>query len=165
MKYLVTVAGRELEVDLSGERPAVDGAVVSAGLAPAHGPALQHLDLAGRSYTLLASRDDREGSWRIVHRGVPYRVVVVDERARAIREMVGEKAVEEKKSVTAPMPGLVVKVEVEEGEEVKRGQGVVVIEAMKMENELKSAADGVVAQVLVSDGETVEKGAVLVVLE
>ena len=63
------------------------------------------------------------------------------------------------------MPGLVVRVDVEPGHRVEAGQGVVIIEAMKMENELKAEADGVVSRVLVEQGQAVEKGAVLVEFE
>jgi pyruvate carboxylase subunit B len=59
----------------------------------------------------------------------------------------------------------VVRVEVEPGETVRAGQGVVIVEAMKMENELKAPADGVVASVAVAAGQPVEKGQVLLVLE
>jgi biotin carboxyl carrier protein len=64
--------------------------------------------------------------------------------------------------VRAPMPGLIVRVEVAEGESVSAGQGVVIIEAMKMENELKSDAAGVVKKILVQQGQAVEKGTVLI---
>jgi len=67
--------------------------------------------------------------------------------------------------VVAPMPGLIVRVNVSPGDTVAAGQGLVVVEAMKMENELKAPADGVVARVSVEAGAAVEKGAVLVVLE
>ncbi|MCA9672221.1 MAG: hypothetical protein KC503_41790 [Myxococcales bacterium] len=68
-------------------------------------------------------------------------------------------------SVEAPMPGRVVKLLVAEGDSVQSGQGVVVVEAMKMENELRSAVDGVVKKVAVAEGEGVESGQVLVVIE
>ena len=55
-------------------------------------------------------------------------------------------------------------IEVEEGQPVKAGQGVIVVEAMKMENELKAPADGVVSKILVQERQTVEKGATLIVL-
>ena len=58
-----------------------------------------------------------------------------------------------------------VRVEVEEGQAVRAGQGVVIVETMKMENELRAPGDGVVARVEVTAGQTVEKGAVLIVLE
>jgi biotin carboxyl carrier protein len=67
--------------------------------------------------------------------------------------------------VTAPMPGKVVKVLVKPGDEVKARQGIVVVEAMKMENELRASKDGRVAQVLVSEGASVEAGRLLAVIE
>ncbi|HEX8906928.1 MAG TPA: biotin/lipoyl-containing protein, partial [Longimicrobiaceae bacterium] len=84
---------------------------------------------------------------------------------RAIREMTGGADSEVEKTIAAPMPGLVVKIEVEVGQHVKAGQGVIIVEAMKMENELKAPADGVVAKVLVQERQTVDKGATLIVLE
>ena len=65
----------------------------------------------------------------------------------------------------APMPGLVVRVNVREGDEVRSGQGLVVMEAMKMENELRATAAGVVRRVVVAAGSAVEKGALLVEME
>jgi len=67
--------------------------------------------------------------------------------------------------ITAPMPALVVRIEVEPGQEVKEGQGLVVLEAMKMENEIKSPCKGVVKQIHVPHGKAVEKGEILVTLE
>ena len=64
--------------------------------------------------------------------------------------------------VKAPMPGRVVRVLVEAGQEVKSGEGIVVVEAMKMENELSAPRDGVVAQIHVTEGQTVESGAALI---
>ncbi|WP_048148818.1 pyruvate/oxaloacetate carboxyltransferase [Palaeococcus ferrophilus] len=66
--------------------------------------------------------------------------------------------------VTAPMPGKILRILVKEGEEVKTGQGLLVLEAMKMENEIPSPMDGVVKRVLVREGETVDTGRALVEL-
>jgi biotin carboxyl carrier protein len=63
------------------------------------------------------------------------------------------------------MPGLVLRIEVEPGQEIKAGQGVIVVEAMKMENELRAETGGTVARVLVREGEPVERGAVLIEFE
>ena len=62
-------------------------------------------------------------------------------------------------------PSVVMRVEVAVGDRVEAGQGVVIVEAMKMENELKAPAAGVVSRIDVAAGQTVEKGAVLLVLE
>jgi biotin carboxyl carrier protein len=67
--------------------------------------------------------------------------------------------------VLAPMPGKVVKILVKAGDEVKARQGLVVVEAMKMENELRSPKDGRVSDVLVAEGASVEAGRLLVVVE
>ena len=67
--------------------------------------------------------------------------------------------------VVAPMPGKVVRVLVKPGDEVKPKQGLVVIEAMKMENELKAARAGKVREVHVSEGQSVDAGAALVIVE
>jgi pyruvate carboxylase subunit B len=67
--------------------------------------------------------------------------------------------------VRAPMPGLVLDVQVEEGDEVTAGQGLIVLEAMKMENELKAPSGGVVAAVHAANGDAVDKDALLVEIE
>lgn len=67
--------------------------------------------------------------------------------------------------ILAPMPGKVVRVLVEAGASVEKGAGVVVVEAMKMQNEMKSPRDGVVVSINVKDGDTVNSGDVLAVVE
>jgi biotin carboxyl carrier protein len=67
--------------------------------------------------------------------------------------------------ILAPMPGKVVRVLVKAGDEVKARQGLVVVEAMKMENELKAARDGRVRDVAVAEGQSVDAGAVLLIVE
>jgi biotin carboxyl carrier protein len=67
--------------------------------------------------------------------------------------------------VTAPMPGKVVRVLVKPGDDVKARQGLVVVEAMKMENELRAARDGRVREVAVTEGQSVDAGALLLMVE
>ena len=67
--------------------------------------------------------------------------------------------------IIAPMPGKVVRVLVKPGDDVKARQGLVVVEAMKMENELRAARDGRVRDVAVAEGQSVDAGAVLLVVE
>jgi biotin carboxyl carrier protein len=165
MRYFVTIGDRTVEVDLTGTTPMVDGAPVRVELT-ATGPAgLRHLLIDGESVPLVARPGDRRGRWLVTADSQTHTVEVVDERTRAIREMTGGAAEPEAKTVNAPMPGMVLKVEVAVGDRVKAGQGVVIVEAMKMENELKAPVDGVVASVSVEAGQTVEKGALLLTLE
>jgi pyruvate carboxylase subunit B len=143
----------------------VDGRAVAAELVSLPGTGVRHLIAAGASHPFLAEAGDRKGRWQISLGGARFAVDAVDERTRAIREMTGAGEEETQKVVAAPMPGLVVKVQVEVGQQVRAGQGLVIVEAMKMENELKAPADGVVARIDVEPGRTVDKGATLIVLE
>lgn len=165
MRYYITVDGREFEVDLGPDVARVDGEPMDATLARIPGTPMRHLLAEGRSYGLVA-RPGGKGGWEIDLNGERYGVEVVDERTRAIRAMTGQGAAAVGPgAIKAPMPGLVVRVEVEEGDPVKAGQTLVIIEAMKMENDLKADSSGVVSKVRVKAGEPVEKGAVLVELE
>ena len=91
-------------------------------------------------------------------------VVEIAETARGLRALLGRPAAGPLE-VKAPMPGKVLRVLVEPGQETTPGQGVVVVEAMKMENELRAGRGGRVKDVLVREGQAVESGALLVVLE
>lgn len=163
MRYHVTIGGRTWDVELEDEGVRVGGVPVSADLRRLPGTSVHHLLLDGRSHPVIAAPGEGPGSWRLHVDGERFDAEVVDERTRAIRAMTGAGAGPKgPKPVRAPMPGLVVRVEVEAGQDVQAGQGVVIVEAMKMENELKAEADGRVAAVRVSAGEAVEKGAVLV---
>jgi pyruvate carboxylase subunit B len=165
MRYFVTLADRTFEIDLTGATPTIDGEPVRAELAAVPGTAVRSLLLDDRSIPLIARPGAKEGQWDLAVRGHRLNVSVVDERTRAIREMTGTVDESAEKTLTAPMPGLVVRIEVEVGDRVAAGQGIVIVEAMKMENELKAPADGVVASVAVAPGQTVEKGALLLTLE
>jgi biotin carboxyl carrier protein len=101
----------------------------------------------------------------VLVRGQVARVDVADERRLRLRAGSAGFTAEGKQVINAPMPGKVVKVLVKVGDEVKEGQGLVVVEAMKMENELKSPKAGKVVELLAKEGTTVENNAKLVVVE
>ena len=126
---------------------------------------MRQLLLDGRSEG-IALESGGAGRWALVRRGERVEVEVLDERARHIRSLTGgSERARGPAVVKAPMPGLVVRVQVEAGQSVISGAGVIVLEAMKMENELRAAAPGVVSTVRVKPGEAVEKGQVLVEFE
>jgi len=140
----------------------VDGRPVEADILAIDGTPVRGLRLDGASHRVVAHHPGR-GRWSLHVTGHQIEAEVLDERTRAIRALTGASAAASgPKPIIAPMPGLVVKVEVSEGDEVHPGQGVVIVEAMKMENELKAEAAGVVGAVHVRPGDTVEKGQVLV---
>ncbi len=165
MRYFVTIGERVFEVDvLDGGRVTVDGRETVAGLA-GDGP-LRHLLLDGRSYPLLAEPAGPRGQWTLRIDGHRFTAEALDERTRAIRDMTsGTRQSRGPLVVRAPMPGLVLRIEVETGQTVQAGQGIVIMEAMKMENELRADGGGIVSRILASPGDAVEKGTVLVEFE
>ncbi len=165
MRYLVTVRGRQVTVDVDGDRVTVDGVACTASLRPVPGTPLRHLTVDGRP-RVLAVESLGKGGWGLVAMGERCEAEVLDERTRHIRSLA---AAPDRPSaiglLKAPMPGLVVRLEVEPGQMVAAGGGVLVLEAMKMENELRSPAGGRVKAVLVRPGQAVEKGQALVEFE
>lgn len=167
MKYFVTVGARRYEVDVLGDEVRIDGQAVPAHLGAVPGTPLYHLLLGGESWTVaVESLGGPDRRWVMQAVGERREVTAVDERTRQIQELTGKRGPAPSSGVVrAPMPGLVVRVEVALGDRVAPGTGLVVVEAMKMENELRAAGAGVVAAVHVQPGQAVEKGAPLVTLE
>jgi biotin carboxyl carrier protein len=165
VKYFVSVYGREVEVDVDGERVTIEGRSFQASLGLVAGTPVVQLILDDHTVALAVEATGR-GRWALTRRGERVEVEVLDERTRHVRTLTGatERA-SGPAALRAPMPGLVVRVQVEAGQPVAAGAGVVVLEAMKMENELRAATAGVVRAVRVQPGEAVEKGQVLVEFE
>jgi biotin carboxyl carrier protein len=117
-----------------------------------------------RIIRVVAAR--QEGGMTACAGGRMFAPVVESERERMLRKYARETGeTGSKKELHAPMPALVVRVEVAVGDEVKTGQGLVVLEAMKMENELKATMGGRIKEVHVTAGKPVEKGELLLVIE
>ena len=165
MKYVVTIGAQTVEVEVEGARVVVGGVAREAHLAMVPGTPLYHLLLAGESWTLAAEALDGVGRWALGVAGERIEVEVRSERTREIEALAPSRpGPPGQRTVKAPMPGLVVRVEVAAGQRVEGGAGLVVVEAMKMENELRAPQPGVVATVHVEVGQAVEKGAPLVTL-
>jgi len=166
VKYFVTVGGREVVVELEGEHATVDGTSYhSAHLTALPGTPIRHLTLDGGSEVLAVEAAGR-GLWAVGFQGERHELEVVDERTRHIRSLTGGGPRAGGPAVLkAPMPGMVMTVAVVEGQHVEAGAALVVLEAMKMENELRAPAAAVVKEVRVKPGQAVEKGQVLVEFE
>jgi biotin carboxyl carrier protein len=166
VKYVVTVNGREIVVTLDGSTVRVGDLEAEAEVLDVGGTPLRMATVAGRVHRVLARRGAAAGKYTIRLDGFRFDVEALDERTRAIRELAGSGAPPAGPGwLSAPMPGLVVRVLVQPGDTVQAGQGVVVMEAMKMENELRAPVAAVVRAVRAAPGSTVEKGAVLVEFE
>jgi acetyl/propionyl-CoA carboxylase alpha subunit len=127
-------------------------------------PGMFSILLNNKSYNAeVVHHDKSEKTFLIKINNNQYKIQVQDRYDELLKEL-GMDALHAKKvsDLKAPMPGLVVEVAVSEGQEIKKGDKLVVLEAMKMENILKSPADGVVKKVNVKKGNTVEKNEVLI---
>jgi len=140
---------------LQGRRHTVDARVLEHGAVS--------LIVDGRSYDVELDESGDEVS--VLVGAELLTVDVADERAVRLRVGVAGFSVSGKVVVTAPMPGKVVRVLVAPGAQVTEGQGLVVVEAMKMENELKSPKAGTVVEVFAKEGSAVEANAKLLTVE
>jgi pyruvate carboxylase subunit B len=161
MKYFVTLGEREVEVVIDGERVTVEGRTVVVHQTIIAGTPLHQVMIDGRPLLLPLDRQG-PGRWSVTAWGEKRDASVLDERARHIQGLVRQaEPASHGGVVRAPMPGLVLRIPVAVGQEVAAGQGVLVLEAMKMENEIKATAPGLVAAIPVREGQAVEKGQVL----
>lgn len=164
MIFDATVGGRTVRVEVRGKDGryvvSLDGRAIEVDVQEA-GRDFLSLLIEGRSHEVGLER--RSSGYTVV---LEDDVVPVDlaDAARGAGTM-AKKAVSGTAHVTAPMPGKIVRVLVEPGDEVAQGQGLVVMEAMKMENELRSPRAGRVRERPAREGQAVETGALLVVVE
>ena len=166
MKYVVDVGARSVEVELDGDHVRVDGIDVAASLVELTGTPVALLTLGDTVQRVVVTRDTARGRYALSLGGRRYEVEALDDRTRAIRQLSNSAAGPKGPApLVAPMPGLIVRVNVEVGASVQPGQGLVVMEAMKMENELRAASAGTVKAVRAVPGTAVERGAILVELE
>jgi biotin carboxyl carrier protein len=169
MRYLATIEGAEhalnieelaaagsFQIELGGKKFDADLRQV--------GPASFSIVIENRSFDLDVVREGDEVV--VSSRGGVTRLTLEDARRRLMRAGGGKaREVSGRVQMRAMMPGRVVSLLVKAGDEVTANQGVIVVEAMKMENELKSRKAGKVIEVKVVAGQTVEKGELLVVIE
>lgn len=163
MKYITTVADKEYIIEVDGEngRVLVNDEPHDLDFQQLGNGGLVSMLLNNRSFEGAVDRD--EEGWHVLLRGDLYDVTVQDERAYRLAKARGELADDTGEvQIKAPMPGVVVKIPVAVGEAVAKGQTVIILESMKMENELKATRDAVVLEVLVVGGTAVEKNQPLV---
>ena len=165
-EYLVTLEGEQLKIQvLDSSRVSVNDKVYHYDFVEAQSGEYSLL-LDGKTFTVSISDYFTEvGSERlnqslsITLNNRDYLIDVDDKRSLLLKSLqTGELDKSGTHVLQSPMPGLVVKVEVQEGEDVEIGQGLIILEAMKMENELKATGRGKITSVHVAAGAKVEKG-------
>jgi biotin carboxyl carrier protein len=161
----VDVGSERLAVDLDGETARIGGVSHAVHLSDVEGTPVHLVAIGDRVHRVVARRRAARGVYTLRLDGWRLEAEALDERTRAIRDLTAAQAGHAGPlPVTAPMPGMIVRVHVQPGDRVAQGQGVIAMEAMKMENELRTTTAGTVKAVLVQAGQAVEKGAVLVEL-
>lgn len=166
MRYLVRIGGEQHEVLLDGEGVHIDGEDVKAFAEQIDGTPVRLVTIGEEIHRVVVRPGASRGEYTLWLDGYRFDVEALDERTRAIRDLSGASSGPVGPApLKAPMPGLIVRVNVQAGDAVQAGQGLVVMEAMKMENELRAAGPGKVKSVVVSPGTAVEKGTLLIEME
>lgn len=157
MRYVTKIDDQEFLVEILDEKHIrINDKILDVDFESVSGQPVYSLIIGGKSYEAYVSPD--EDKWEILLRGRLYQAQVEDEREKRLRAAGSAGASESGEfHLRAPMPGLVVVIPVEEGQEVKKGQVLLILESMKMQNELKAPRDGVITRIKVRPGETVEQ--------
>jgi biotin carboxyl carrier protein len=164
VKYITTINDKKFEIEIdkdggvlvNGQKRDVDIRQLNA--------TLYSVIMGSTSQEVLV--DEREGQVEVYVGGRLYSGTVLDERAQVLAQRRSGAAMESGElSIKSPMPGLIVAVPVVEGQEVKKGQTVLILESMKMQNELKCPRDGVVHRISVEPKQSVEQGKVLITIQ
>jgi len=163
MRYVTIINDTRFEIDIekdgtlkvNGEPREVDFLALD--------PSLYSILMNHRSYEVVI--EEREGKYEVQMQGKLYTGQVLDERAQLLATRRGSLGAESGEvSIKAPMPGLIAAIPVTEGQEVKKGQTLVILESMKMQNELKTPRDGIVQRISVQPGQSVEQNKLLITL-
>ena len=163
MKYITIINDKKFEIDIdksgrllvNGEPREVDFLELDTEL--------YSMIMQGKSYEIAIQEQD--DSVEISMQGRVMTGQVLDERAQLLMtRRAGATAGSGELSIKAPMPGLIVAVAVNEGDTVKQGQTVVILESMKMQNELKAPREGVVQRISVQAGQSVEQNKLLITI-
>ncbi len=163
MKYFARVGEREFEIEIVDGQILMNGEPVDVDLRQSGAPGLFSALVDGDSYELFV--EDQGGAYAVTLRGEQIHVAVQDERSRRLSTGRGGPVLPHGElPVRAPIPGLVIKVLVGEGDQVAEDQPLVILEAMKMENEIRALRAGVVRKVEVAAGDRVEQNALLLIL-
>jgi biotin carboxyl carrier protein len=164
MKYIATVNEQEFEIEVGHDQEIlVNGERFDVNFHQLPDGGLVSLLLNNASFEAVV--EAREDVWEVLLHGELYSVTVQDERAyRLAKARGGDTAVHGDAVIKSPMPGIIIATPVAEGDTVQKGEKIIILESMKMENELRSPRDGILLRVQVKPGDGVEKGQVLAVI-
>lgn len=157
MKYVTSIDGHEYVVDILDDRHVkIDGVTYNVDFMQVGDQPVYSLVVNGES--VEAHVYPNEDVWQVLFRGTLFTACVEDEREKRLRaSLAGKVAEHEDFHLKAPMPGMVVSIPVEDGQVIEKGDVLVVLESMKMQNELRSPRRGKVTRLRVKAGDRVEQ--------
>jgi len=164
MKYIARVDEKEYLVEVGSDNSVIiDGRSYRLDMRSVGDQQIFSLLLSDHSYEAYVNR--LETGYEVQVGGERHEVIVEDEYTRRIHGIGGKaRAATGDAPLKAPMPGLVVAIKAREGDIIKSGQGLVILEAMKMENELRAPVGGVIKQIKINAGQKVDQGQLLLVI-
>ncbi|MFQ5615095.1 MAG: acetyl-CoA carboxylase biotin carboxyl carrier protein subunit [Anaerolineales bacterium] len=165
MKYITTIGDRKFQIEILGQRRViVDGVMLDVDFQSVSGQPVYSLIVDGKSFEAYIYPGDDE--WQVLLKGDLYGASVEDERESRLRAASGSRVSDRGEfHLKAPMPGLVVDVPISEGQQVEQGAVLIILESMKMQNELRSPKAGTVSRVRVEAGDSVEQKQTLLSVE
>lgn len=157
MKYITTIDDREFQIEIVDDHKVIiDGTAYEVDFDTVSNQPVFSLLVDGRSYESYIYPG--EEGWQVFLFGTLYLATVEDERERRLRAASGGNVVERGEYfLKAPMPGLVISIPVSEGQQIEQGDVLVILESMKMQNELKSPRAGTISRLRVAPGDNVEQ--------
>ncbi len=157
MKYITTSGDHEFVIEIiDDETITVDGTIYQVDFESIGEQPVYSLLIDGYSHEAYINPDDTD--WEVLYQGILYHITVEDEREKRLRSTFGGSLQDSSEFfLKAPMPGLVISVMVEEGQRITKGDVLVILESMKMQNELKSPRDGQISRLRVNEGDSVER--------
>jgi len=166
MKYIASIGDQEFEVDIINKHEVkVDGKTYKINFKAVSGQPVFSLLADNGSYQAHVFESD-DDELQILLRGTLYKVLVEDEREKRLKAAAGAySSASGDLLLKSPMPGLIVEVPVKVGDLVEAGDVLVILESMKMQNELKSSQNGKVTQIQVNEGDSVEQKQILLIVE
>jgi len=160
MKYIADIDGLEFPVEILDEHRIRFGKeILEVDLAAVSGQPLYSLIVNGESFEGYVYPDEQ--SWQVLLMGRSYSVNIQDEREKRLRSSETGPGPGREFTLKAPMPGLAVTVPIKEGQHVEKGQILVILESMKMQNELRAPYSGTVARLRIKAGESVQQKEIL----
>lgn len=157
MKYVSNVNGVEYLIEIVDERHIiVNGRPLTVDFNSVSGQPVYSLLVNGKSYEGFVYPDEAE--WEVLLMGRQFPVIVEDEREKRLRAAAGGSVSDAGEyHLRSPMPGMVVSIPVKEGQHIEKGDVLLILESMKMQNELKSPRPGSISRIRVKVGESVEQ--------